>query len=60
MTKKYVMERTFVRDKHGNLVYPPPRYVECNGQQVEISEIPLYFYMPKEVDVEDEDDGRVR
>ena len=41
-----MMKLQYLKDKHGNLVYPKPMYVECNGQQVEIQQMPLYVYMP--------------
>lgn len=35
-----------MRDKNGNPVYPRPHYIEVNGRTVEISDPPIYFYMP--------------
>ena len=44
------MKRVFLKDKNGNLVYPKPKYFP--GINIEISQLPLYIYIPiKEVKI---------
>jgi hypothetical protein len=51
--KQWRMKIIFPRDKNGNLCYPRPRFVDG----VEISELPVYFYMPYYSEYEEADES---
>jgi hypothetical protein len=56
----YEMQRVFVKYAQGNKVYPPPMsFTDEQGKLFEISQLPLYVYMPVWVDdPPDNSDGR--
>lgn len=51
---RYEMKMVFPRDAKGNKIYPPPLFCcDDQGRFFEISQIPLYFYMPVPVGEKD-------